>query len=215
MYIPSHFAVTDRQRLHDFIGAHSFGMLVSQHGDEPFATHLPLLLRRDEGTHGTLIGHMAKANPHWQSADGRTVLAVFAGPHAYISPAWYEAQHVVPTWNYVAVHVYGTLHAIHEPDKLTEILTESLAEFEDPDSSWTFDPASEFAVKLRQQIVGFRIDINRIEGKWKLNQNHPRERREKVMNALRKRGDGDALAIAESMEEIWRNEHRSEEPEVR
>lgn len=201
MYILPHFAVTDRQKLHDFIVAHSFGMLVSQHGDEPFATHLPLLLRRDEGSYGALVGHVAKANPHWQSADGKTVLAVFSGPHAYISPAWYEAELVVPTWNYVAVHVYGTLHAIHEPDPLTEILTDSLAEFEDPDSQWKFDATSDFAIKLRQQIVGFRIDINRIEGKWKLNQNHPRERREKVVNALRNRNDSDSQAIAEMMEE--------------
>jgi transcriptional regulator len=202
MYTPARFAESDRPKLHDFIEQHSFGMLVAQHGDEPFATHLPFLLRRNEGSHGVLIGHMAKANPHWQFADGKSVLAVFAGPHAYISPSWYEDENVVPTWNYVAVHVYGTLSAIHESDTLTEILRDSLAQFEDPKSPWEFDPASEFAAKLRQQIVGFRIDIARIEGKWKLNQNHPRERREKVIRALRNRTDADSLAIADMMEEV-------------
>lgn len=204
MYIPPHFAVSDRNSLYEFIEAHSFAILVSQHGEEPFATHLPFLLRRDEAPHGTLIGHMAKANPHWQFADGKPVLVVFAGPHAYISPSWYEAENVVPTWNYVAVHVYGTLHTLHEPDALTGILNDSLAEFEVPESPWKFDPSSDFAAKLRKQIVGFRIDITRMEGKWKLNQNHPRERREKVIRALRARGDSDSLAIADLMEAALR-----------
>lgn len=201
MYIPAHFGLNDLSRLHDFIEQHSFGLLVSQHGDEPFATHLPFLLRRNEGSHGALVGHMARANPHWQYASSKAVMAVFAGPHAYISPAWYEAENVVPTWNYVAVHAYGTLQTIQDPDGLTGILRDSLAEFEDPKSPWKFDPSSDFATRLRQQIVGFRIEIARIEGKWKLNQNHPRERREKVIAALRARGDSDSLAIADLMEE--------------
>jgi transcriptional regulator len=204
MYIPAHFALNDPPRLHDFIEQHSFGLLVSQHGDEPFATHLPFLLRRNEGSRGVLVGHMARANPHWQFANAKPVMAVFAGPHAYISPAWYEADHVVPTWNYVAVHVYGTLQTIHDSDALTGILRDSLAEFEDPISPWKFDSASDFASKLLQQIVGFRIEITRMEGKWKLNQNHPRERREKVIRALRARGDSDSLAIADLMEEAMR-----------
>ena len=201
MYIPSHFAMLDEVKLFDFIEKHSFAIFVSQHGDEPFATHLPVLLRRDQGPHGTLIGHMAKANPHWQFADGKPALVVFAGPHAYVSPSWYEAENVVPTWNYVAVHAYGTFQAIHDPQALTEILRDTVSTFEDPESSWKFEPGSEFTSKLQRQIVGFRIEIARIEGKWKLNQNHPRERREKVIAALRKRGDRDSLAIADLMQD--------------
>jgi transcriptional regulator len=201
MYIPSPFAMNDEVKLFDFIEQHSFGMLVSQHGDEPFATHLPFLLRREEGSQSALLGHMARANPHWQVANEKPVLVVFAGPHAYISPSWYEAENVVPTWNYVAVHVYGMLKTIHEPEALTEILRASLATFEEPESPFKFDPSSDFAIKLRQQIVGFRIDITRFEGKWKLNQNHPRERREKVIRALRKRTDADSLSIANLMED--------------
>jgi transcriptional regulator len=200
MYIPAHFARTDSQTLYDFIERYSFAMLVSQHGDEPFATHLPLLHRRAEGPHGALIGHMAKANPHWQLADRKAVLAVFAGPHAYVSPSWYEAENVVPTWNYVAVHVYGTLRVVEEGSELIEILRESLAAFEDPASAYTIDLDGDFATKVRRSIVGFRIDITRMEGKWKLNQNHPRERREKVIRALRQRGDSDSQAIADLME---------------
>ena len=97
------------------IEQYSFGLLISPCGDETQASHLPLLLDRTAGPRGELIGHMARANPQWQQADGSPVLAVFSGPHAYISPAWYEAENVVPTWNYTAVHVYGRFQAIHDP----------------------------------------------------------------------------------------------------
>ena len=119
MYIPGHFAQTDPATLAEFIDAHGFAVLVST--DEsglPFATHLPLILDRQGGQHGTILGHMARANPHWQYADGKRVLAIFSGPHYYISPAWYRAEHVVPTWNYTAVHVTGVFRAIHEPAEL-------------------------------------------------------------------------------------------------
>ena len=98
MYVPPAFAETDKGKLYDFIEAHAFGLLVSTHGGEPFATHLPFLLERDAGPHGRLVGHLARANLQWQGLDGRPVLAVFSGPHAYVSPSWYEADDVVPTW---------------------------------------------------------------------------------------------------------------------
>src|SRR4051812_36029868 len=102
MYVPTAFAETDPAKLHDFIEAHSFGLLVSAPGGVPVATHLPLLLERSTGPHGCLVGHVARANPQWEGLDGKPVLAVFSGPHAYVSPAWYESENVVPTWNYVA-----------------------------------------------------------------------------------------------------------------
>jgi transcriptional regulator len=93
MYIPAVFAEADQANLHDFVEKNSFGPLVSQFDGEPFASHLPFLLDRQSGPHGCLIGHMARANPQWQQADGQTVLAIFSGPHAYISPTWeMEAQ---------------------------------------------------------------------------------------------------------------------------
>src|SRR5205807_1335826 len=112
MYIPAAFAEPDLRKLHDFIERHSFGMLVSSVDGAPFATHLPFLLDRDGGPHGTLIGHMARANPHWREAAGQTGLAIFSGPHAYVSPSWYEAEQVVPTWNYTAVHASGRIQVI-------------------------------------------------------------------------------------------------------
>ena len=111
MYIPAHFAETDRTKLFDFIERHSFGLLVSQLNGEPYATHLPLLLDRHSGPWGTIVGHMARANPHWQTTD-RQALVVFSGPHVYVSPTWYEAENVVPTWNYVAVHAYGAFQLV-------------------------------------------------------------------------------------------------------
>src|SRR5215468_11069944 len=81
-------------RFHDFIEAHAFGLLLSTHDGEPFATHLPFLLERDAGQHGTLVGHLARANPQWRDLEGQQVLVVFSGPHAYFSPTWYEAENV-------------------------------------------------------------------------------------------------------------------------
>src|SRR5690349_5446526 len=98
MYVPAPFAVTDIVRLHDFIERNSFGLLVSQVEGRPFASHLPFLLDRKACANGTLVGHVARANPQWKEAQGQSALAVFSGPHAYVSPTWYEAEQVVPTW---------------------------------------------------------------------------------------------------------------------
>ena len=120
--------------------------------------------------------------------DGQTVLTIFSGPHAYISPTWYEAEHVVPTWNYTAVHAYGRIQIIEDESALLEIVQEIGAALRKAmPRPWSFDgPAS--LKRMLAQIVGFRIEIDKIEGKWKLNQNHPVERREKVVQALLQRG---------------------------
>ena len=199
MYIPTVFQQTDQETLHRFIEEHSFALLCSTEADgTPFASHLPFLL----DPQGILIGHMARANPQWQHADGRRVLAIFSGPHAYISPTWYEAEAVVPTWNYAAVHVTGVFRAIHEPDALLRIVRDMIAVFEQGmPRPWQLGEANEYVERQLRAIVGFRIEIDRIEGKWKLNQNHPPERRERVMRALRQRGGEDALGIANLMEQ--------------
>src|SRR5438874_11586145 len=201
MYVPPHFAVSDAARLHDFIEQYSFGLLVSQVGGMPFASHLPFLLDRTAGPHGTLVGHLARANPQWREAGGKTALAVFPGPHAYVSPTWYEAGQVVPTWNYVAVHAYGRLELVEDRDALLEIVQRSVRFYEQSlPRPWSFDGSGTFADRMLGQIVGFRIAVERIEGKWKLNQNHPAERRRKVVRALRERSDENARAIAAMMQ---------------
>ncbi|MFO0844666.1 MAG: FMN-binding negative transcriptional regulator [Gemmataceae bacterium] len=200
MYIPPTFQESDLPTLHEFIERHSFGLLVSQHDCSPFATHLPFLLDRSTGALGTLLGHVARANPQWQQCLGQRVLAVFSGPHAYVSPSWYEAEHVVPTWNYVAVHASGRVRLVEDRDGLLDIVGRSVEVYErSMPRPWSLGEPDTFVERLLKQIVGFRIEIEQIEGKWKLNQNHPVERREKVVRALAERGDENSTAIAALM----------------
>lgn len=207
MYIPAAFAEANLNKLHDFIEQHSFGLLVSQSDDRPFATHLPFLLERLAGPHGTLIGHMARANPHWRSIDDQTALVIFSGPHAYISPTWYESDQVVPTWNYAAVHCYGRIQIIKDEEALLDIVQKSVRIYEQSmPRPWTFDRSDSYVKRLLSQIIGFQMEIAKIEGKWKLNQNHPAERRRKVVRALQERGDENAQAISAMMEEMLRSE---------
>jgi len=201
MYVPAAFAETDLTRLHDFIEQNSFGLLVSQVDGLPFATHLPFLLERTSGPHGTLVCHVARANPQWQQAGGQTVLAICHGPHVYVSPSWYEAEQVVPTWNYVAVHAYGRAQVIQDESALLDIVQRMVRVYErSMPRPWSFDGSTTFAERMLAQIVGLRIEIEKIEGKYKLNQNHPVERRQKVVGALRQRGDENSQAIASMME---------------
>lgn len=200
MYSPAAFAESDRTKLHAFMEQNSFALLVSQVDGKPFASHLPLLLDRKDGANGCLLGHMARANSQWMDAQGQEVLVVFAGPHAYISPTWYDAEKVVPTWNYVAVHTYGRLHLINDPMLLIDLVDEMVGPYEQSlPRPWTLRGAGGYVEKLEAQVVGFRIDIERIEGKWKLSQNHPPERRCKVIQALEEQGNADAIAVAALM----------------
>jgi transcriptional regulator len=201
MYVPAVFAEPDQSRLHDFIDRNSFGLLVSQVDGLPFATHLPFLLERTSGPQGALIGHVARANPQWRQASGQTALAIFSGPHAYISPTWYQSEQVVPTWNYVAVHVYGRLEIFEDEIALLKIVQEMVQTYEkNMPQPWSFDGSTMFAKRLLAQIVGFRMEIEKIEGKFKLNQNQPVERRGRVIRALRERGDENSLAICAMMQ---------------
>jgi transcriptional regulator len=203
MYVPPAFVESDLTKLHGFIETNSFGLLVSQVDGLPFASRLPFLLERQSGTQGTLIGHLARANPQWAEANGQSALAIFFGPHAYISPTWYETEQVVPTWNYVAVHAYGRFQMVQDEASLLQIVQKFVRFYEQGmPCPWSFDPATTFVKRMLGQIVGFRIEIEKIEGKWKLNQNHSAERRKKVVVALLKQGDEDSQAIAALMQEM-------------
>jgi transcriptional regulator len=201
LYIPAAFNESDLSTLHDFIEQNSFGLLCSWHDGKPFASHLPFLLERGAAARGVLVGHMARANPQWRQAAGQEVLAVFSGPHAYISPAWYEADDVVPTWNYVAVHAVGTLEVVDEPEALRTIVAAMVSHYESSrPQPWQLGGPSAYLDRMLRGIVGFRIEIAVLEGKWKLGQNHPWPRREKVVRALREQGGENAQAIADLME---------------
>ena len=201
MYVPAAFAQADTAMLHEFMRRHGFAILTSQGEDGLMASHLPLLLDAEAGPHGSLLGHMARANPQWKSVEGE-VMAVFSGPHAYISPSWYEEAGTVPTWNYVAVHTYGTFHLVDDRDGLLEILRRSVRAYEGPrPAPWAFDESEPHVEKLLMAIVGFRIAITRLEGKWKLGQNHSEQRRRTVVRALEAEPGEDSMAIAALMRE--------------
>jgi transcriptional regulator len=202
MYIPPHFAIRDVNQLHDAIETYSFALVVNRASDDLVANHLPLLLDRCSGPQGTLLGHFARASEHWRSAAGQQTLVVFSGPHAYISPTWYAAEHVVPTWNYLAVHAYGLLELIENPADVLHLLERTVERFESAQPQpWRLaDQPVEFIQRLAGQIVGFKIPIDRLEGKWKLNQNQPQERRERVIAALSGQESANSLAIARLMQ---------------
>jgi len=186
MYIPKAFEETDRDMLHAFIEAHRFATLITTLDGKPFATRLPLLLDRD-GANGTLIGHVARANPHWRCFDGNcNALASFDGPHAYISPNWYATSPAVPTWNYASVHAYGTPHRIEDPQRVEAIVERLVAihEAEMPQPWSARMVPHEFKANLLKAIVGFEMVIERIEGKFKFRQNRPIEDQAAMLDAL-------------------------------
>jgi transcriptional regulator len=199
VYIPSSFAETDRAVLHEFVRRHSFALLTSQSEVGLVASHLPLLLDAEAGTQGRLLGHMARANAQWRTVVGE-VMAVFSGPHAYVSPSWYEEPATVPTWNYVAVHAYGRFVVIEEREELLDILRQSVRLYESGrPAPWAFDESEEHVDRLLKTIVGFRIELTRLEGKWKLNQNHSEDRQRRVMRSLAAQDDENSRAIAALM----------------
>jgi len=202
VYVPAAFAENDTAKLHEFMRRNSFAVLTSHGEGGLFASHLPLLIDPDAGPDGSLIGHMARASPQWRRVEGE-VMAVFSGPHAYVSPSWYEEEGTVPTWNYVAVHVYGTFHVVEEREALLDVLRRSVATYERrKPTPWVFDESAPHVEMMLEAIVGFRIEITRLEGKWKLGQNHPEGRRGRVIRALSRRSDEDSQAIAAMMAEL-------------
>lgn len=206
MYNPAAFQETDLPTIHDFVDRHGFAVLTTVGVDGvPVASHLPLHLRREPATGAVaeptvLVGHMARSNPQWQNAAGQEALIVFPGPHCYVSPTWYEEPNTVPTWNYIAVHAYGRVELTEDPDELKRILADSVAIYETAmPQPWQFDPTSPLNESLVKQIIGFRITVERWEGKWKLNQNQSLVRRKRVAAALEARSDHESQAVAAEM----------------
>ena len=195
MYTPRFNQVSDRGLLIEAMRAWSFAILVGPATPAPLmATHLPLVVK-DEGPHGLLEGHFARANRHWQSLAGHSVLAVFSGPHSYISPSLYVDPLSVPTWNYIAVHAYGSLELI-EDEAAKETLLAELIHSHEPAywEKWRAMP-DDFRGSMLAEIVGFRILIQRIEGKFKLSQNRDAIERGNVQAACAS-GTADQQALA-------------------
>lgn len=193
MYIPKSFAQEDIPTLHGFMQAHSFATLVTVADNIPTATHLPFMLDTDTNT---LIAHMARANPHWKTlAQAETALVIFQGAHAYISSALYEPPTTIPTWNYTAVHAYGKPCLIHDPDALNTLVSQ-LVHHHDPT---LIDPDYLYPPEKLKAIVGFTISIERLEGKYKLNQNRALEDQKRVAEHLAQSHDGVEQSVSQLM----------------
>ncbi|HVZ38021.1 MAG TPA: FMN-binding negative transcriptional regulator [Candidatus Kapabacteria bacterium] len=186
MYIPKDFRQEDRRLLHRFMRAFSFATLVTCRSGAPFATHLPVLLDADRGSLGVLLAHMARANPQWRDlAAGEEALVIFQGPHRYITPSWYTEHPSVPTWNYTVVHAYGRTSIIDDRTGVLALLERLVATHEAAFAEpWILDVSDEWTAGLTSGIVAFEIELTRIEGKFKLNQNRSQADREAVIRAL-------------------------------
>ncbi len=178
MYTPKHFKIKDRNEIFEFIRENSFAILISTNEGKINATHLPVLLKRDEGENGYLYAHVAKANYQMKNID-EDVLIIFPGAHKYISPGWYETNQSVPTWSYLSVHVYGKIKIIDDRESKIEILKDVVRYFESSDSKYKVEDLKEkYFEGLVRGITAFKIEITGIEGKKKVSQNHSEERTE-------------------------------------
>jgi transcriptional regulator len=204
MYVPRHFEERRVEVMHDLIRARPLATLVALTGSGLEANHVPLHLSPEPAPFGTLRGHVARANPLWREFRPDTeVLAIFHGPQAYISPAWYPAKaatgRVVPTWNYVAVHACGALRIVDDADwlrvQLEALTAHNEAAFAEP---WRVsDAPADYIGKMVAAVVGIEIAVTRLTGKWKTSQNHPPANRAGVVRGLESLGDAASLAMAE------------------
>ena len=202
LYTPTHFNTEDRAAIARLMHEYSFATLVTPAAAEPMVSHLPLLLVPGCEPHGTLIGHFARANPHWRHARETPSIAIFHGPHAYVSPSWYgEPQRMVPTWNYVSVHAHGILTIIEDPAEAQGIMDALVQHFEAARAKpWTFQREERERDALMSAIVPFRMSIKRIDAKFKLSQNRSRDDRARVIAALRTEDSAEAHQTADWMQ---------------
>ncbi|MFL6336294.1 MAG: FMN-binding negative transcriptional regulator [Pyrinomonadaceae bacterium] len=172
--MPNYTVESRLNKLYSLIDEYSFGTLISRREDgELDIAHLPFILDRQSGPKGTLLGHVARANPIWRSFDGtRQAVIIVNGPHGYISPSWYTSRAEVPTWNYTVVHAYG-IPRVLDDNELTLQLNSMAEKYEqgNPDSWGLGEVPADLFAELKAEIVGFAVEVSRIEGKFKLSQN--------------------------------------------
>src|SRR4051794_15663048 len=194
MYLPPLNRVEDRQSINAFIHEHGFATLITNSGGKVVASHLPVLFNENANV---LRSHMARANEQWRHFEEcEDVLCIFPGPHAYISPSWYVHQHTVPTWNYAVVHVYGKPALVGETE-LKQIVLDTTAKFESKmPQPWTVPLSEKEIAAMLKAIVGFKIDIVRVEAKFKLGKNRSPEDQEKMLRTLQAAPDEESRALA-------------------
>jgi transcriptional regulator len=197
LYIPSHFRVDDPGALFDFIARNAFGTLVSSGTGGLHVSHIPFLPERSADGRVRLLGHVARANGQWQALQrAEHVVALFEGPHGYVSPSWYADHPAVPTWNYAVVHAHGKVLPLDEAG-LRELLARLSATYEaGSPSPWRMqDLPEEFVARMLGVIAGFALEVDRLEGKFKLSQNRPGEDAQRVAGALDARGESALAAL--------------------
>jgi transcriptional regulator len=200
VYVPAHFRIDDSLVLRAFMRAHAFATLVTVVDGAPFATHLPLLVD-GEGDAFVLRGHVARANPQWRTLEEQDALAIFSGPHAYVSPAWYTVEQSVPTWNYTTVHALGRGRLLTERADVMDVLRR-LTDTEEGRFArpWSMDRLTDdYVESMRRAIVAFEIPVTRLEGKYKLSQNRGGADRDSVADALATSDDPAARGVAALM----------------
>jgi len=197
LYVPRAYQMKDQDTVLEFIKQNSFGLLISKI-EKLNATHLPFLIKRD-GNEIYLYSHMAKANPQWEELCGE-VLVVFSGPQSYITPSWYVEKEV-PTWNYVAAHLYGEFQLVTNENEVLDILTNTVDHYEsDFTDPWSLNEVSqEYVNQLSKRIVGFKIRVTHWEAAWKLHQDYTPETQRGVIDALQSRDDDNSQKIADLM----------------
>ena len=203
VYLPPAFTETREEILVAHIEQHDFGLLVTQGNAGLIASQIPFLIERRDGKL-YLEGHIALANPQGADLDGAAdVLAIFAGPHAYISPSWYQSGPAVPTWNYATVHAYGAARRIDDADWLRNLVDRLSQRHEAREAApWRMEMLPEpYVASMLTGIVGIEIAVSRLEGKFKLSQNRPAADRPRVVAALERRDDPESRAVAQLMRE--------------
>ena len=196
MYVPKHFENKESSSVIDFIKSNGFGILVSENSGKLLATHIPLVI--DDGGK-KLHGHVARANAQWKNFDGQEVLAIFNGPHAYISSSWYNHENV-STWNYIAVHVYGNVRLIEDEElhqSLTELVDKYEKQSEKPVS--VSGMSQDYLNRAIKGLVGFEISISKMEASYKLSQNRDLTNYEAIIRQLEKRNFQDDMRVADAM----------------
>lgn len=198
MFITQCFKITELSEIHQFIHEYGFGVIIS---NSLTATHLPFLLKIEEGNNGILYTHCAKANPHWKEINNEEVLIVFSGPHSYISPSYYAKGPGVPTWNYTAVHVYGKVSLLDKNDTLNAV-DDIVIKYEPNLLAEQKILTNEYRDKLLNGIVGFKVDITKVEGQLKLGQQRCRDDQKGVYAALKASNKLDEQALAQYMKKV-------------
>jgi len=202
MYLPPAFKVDEIAEVRAMMRAAPLANLVTATADGLFATPLPLLLDESEGEHGTLYGHVARGNPHWKATVSGEAMAIFMGPDAYVTPAWYatkqETGKVVPTWNYAAVHAYGPIEFFEDADRLLDVVTRltNIHEGGRKDPWFVTDAPEDFVRAQLRGIVGLRMPLTRIDAKRKMSQNRNAVDRAGVVAGLTERDDASDRAVA-------------------